>query len=116
VRRLPGRAVIGGAPVDPASVPSFAYVGVCGGTLVAPDRVVIAAHCIADRTLPAVPVSAGGVYRRPTQYALHPGWSRRNGENFRDDVAIVQLDAPVTGVAPATGARARSTPPTAAAR
>ena len=37
----------------------------------------------------------------PRKVALHPDWRHRNGpRNFLDDVAIVELAAPVTGVTP----------------
>ena len=39
-------AVIGGKSIRRASAPWFAQVGICGGTLIAPDRVATAAHCV----------------------------------------------------------------------
>jgi secreted trypsin-like serine protease len=53
---------------------------------------------------------------------MHPGWRHANGQNLLDDVAIIQMDAPVAGATPVTlGAasvpqatilgRGRSTPP-----
>jgi hypothetical protein len=41
---------------------------------------------------------------------MHPGWRHQNGGNFRDDVAILQLNQPVPGVQPvALGAQASAT-------
>jgi secreted trypsin-like serine protease len=99
VAAVPAGAVVEGVEVQPSAVPWFASVSGCGGTLVTPTRVLTAAHCVGGRspaTLGAVGV--GAVARTPTHIALHPNWRRRNGDNFLDDVAIVELDAPVTGV------------------
>ena len=44
----PSWAVSGGAAVPPASYPFVGVVGgICTGTLIAPDRVLTAAHCLA---------------------------------------------------------------------
>ena len=76
----PAHAVVGGDPVDPAAVPWFASVGGCGGTLVAPDRVVTAGHCVAGFPLEAFQaVAVAGVARQATRIALHPDWRRANG-------------------------------------
>ncbi|HEY6888503.1 MAG TPA: serine protease [Solirubrobacter sp.] len=97
------QAVVGGAKIDAEDVPWFTYVSGCGGTLVQPDRLLTAAHCAANHTPSDMgQVAVGGELRTVTHVALHPGWRHRNGENYMDDVAIVQLDAPVTSVTPVT--------------
>ena len=43
---VPANAVVGGEKVTMEDVPWFGFVGNCGGTLVKPDRMVTAAHCV----------------------------------------------------------------------
>jgi secreted trypsin-like serine protease len=98
----PAGAVIGGEQVAPEAVPWFAS-GSCGGTLVAPDRLLTAGHCVRGNTLADLGGwTVGGVTRNAVQFALHPNWRERNGDNILDDVGLIQLDQPVTTVAPAT--------------
>src|SRR4051794_38218213 len=97
----PASAVVGGEKIAVGDVPWFAMVGGCGGTLVAPDRVLTAAHCLTGTSAADLgAVSAGGQTSPVAHIAMHPQWRHRNGENYLDDVALVQLAAPITGVAP----------------
>jgi hypothetical protein len=98
----PAGAVVGGEPVAPEAVPWFADVGGCGGVLVAPDRVLTAGHCVMGVPLSNVAgVVVGTEQRHGARFAMHPGWRHANGpHNVLDDVALVQLDQPVTTVAP----------------
>jgi secreted trypsin-like serine protease len=97
----PAGAVVGGEPVAPESVPWLADVASCGGTLVGTDRVLTAGHCVKNVALSNIAgVLVGIEQRNGTRFAMHPGWRHANGpHNVLDDVAIVQLDQPVTSVA-----------------
>jgi trypsin len=79
----PAGAVVGGTEVAPETVPWFVSLGGCGGTLVAADRVLTAAHCVAGRS-PAdfARLMVGGVMRDATRVAMHANRRRMNG--YRD--------------------------------
>ena len=103
----PAGAVVGGEK-SVTSVPWFASVGGCGGTLVSPTRVLTAAHCVQGRTIADLRqvIVGGDIVRDVSHVAMHPNWRQRNGtENFLDDVAIVELAQPVTTVTPIALAR-----------
>jgi secreted trypsin-like serine protease len=98
----PAHAVVGGKRVSSRTVPWFVNLSGCGGTLVAPDRVVTAGHCVRGASLEDLsPIGVGGTRRRAVHFALAPGWQRENGGNLLDDIALIQLDVPVEGVTPA---------------
>ena len=104
----PAGAVVGGVPARAASAPWFAKIPFCGGALIAPDRVVTAAHCVAG--LPMRDVGSvrfgSGAERAATGIAVDPAYVSRalagtaNLDAPADDVALVVLDRPVTGVTP----------------
>ena len=95
-------AVVGGKTVKYSAYPWFAQVGSgCGGTLVAPDRVVTSAHCITDaQDLDFIRIN--GQRRTGVRFAFPPGWQTMNADITKEDFALVLLDRPVTGVTPAT--------------
>src|SRR5690349_15497247 len=97
----PAQAVVGGKRVSARAVPWFASLSGCGGTLVAPDRVVTAGHCVRGAKVEDLAkIRVGGVVRTGVRFAMHPDWERRNGAGPLDDVAIIQLDQPVPNIAP----------------
>ena len=99
----PAGAVVGGTLQDPAAVPWYADVGGCGGTLIAPDRVMTAEHCVRDHALDKLGVGVAGQDRTARGVTMAPGWEHRNGaDNVYDDIALVMLDRTVEGVTPVT--------------
>ena len=100
----PAGAVVGGERVAPETVRGSRRSRAVAETLVTPDRLLTAAHCVGG----SQPVAGrpdgrrrAGAHDHPP-FALHPGHRAKNGENFLDDVAIVALDQPVVGVTPVT--------------
>src|SRR4051795_13519313 len=74
----PAEAVSGGADADPAAYPFSADVGgICTGTLVAPDRVLTAAHCLAGSQLKDVTVRLGAKSRDRLNGPPVPGARRK---------------------------------------
>ena len=108
-------AVIGGGSVPPGAFPWIVAMSRgCGGSLVAPDRVLTAGHCVEDLRVETLRLYVGARQRRRgslrydgvraavVDVATHPGYRSLQGGGPANDVAILRLAAPVQGIAPVT--------------
>jgi secreted trypsin-like serine protease len=107
------RAMVGGAPSAESGLGRAVVTVVgsrgnfCSGTLIAPNVVLTAAHCVpANATTKVV---AYGAQRQPTlldvrRVASHPQFNARGIANHRAtaDVALLQLAVPMAGKSPST--------------
>jgi secreted trypsin-like serine protease len=104
----PAAAVVGGTAAKPSAYPWHAELPFCGGALIAPDRVATAAHCVAGLPLRDIRgVRLGnGTTAQAAGISIQPDYLRRaldasaNRDAPADDIAIVVLAAPVSGVRP----------------
>jgi secreted trypsin-like serine protease len=100
----PAGAIIGGTPVDRADHPAVVTLAqACTATLVAPDRLLTAGHCISHVVPGRTTVLVGGVRLRVSRVARHPRFQYLTpeipAEPYRD-VALAELEAPASGVTP----------------
>jgi secreted trypsin-like serine protease len=116
----PAFAVSGGQTVDIHTVPYVSSLGGCTATLIAPDRVLTAAHCLLDQPDPAsfsvvigvdahdpdqVPASAAyrvKGYATARGFKLAFPFAHKSLQNATavNDVALIVLAQPVAGIAP----------------
>jgi secreted trypsin-like serine protease len=110
----PARAsVVGGGSVPPGAFPWIVALSRgCGGSLIAPDRVLTAGHCVEDLRVETLRVYVGarrrsrgalrydGIPVQAVDVATHPGYRSLSGGGPANDVAVLRLAQPVEGVAP----------------
>ncbi len=103
----PATAVVGGVPVSVEQVPWQALVFIepdnrlCGGAIIDQGWIATAAHCVVGFGGDDIEVHVGitalserGSANRVqiAEVIVHPNWEARN---FRNDIALLRLDAPI---------------------
>jgi hypothetical protein len=102
----PAQAIVNGSPAKRSEYPYFAVIGSgCGGALIAPDRVLTAAHCTeALNSSDEVRVGPRAERRRVRLRAIAPLHVRELAKIEREfpppaaDLMLLKLDRPVTDV------------------
>lgn len=73
-----------------------------GGTLIAPQYVLVAAHSVNGLPPGQLTFTIGGTKYRIADVSIHPDYDRESaGTDFGNDIAILKLNVPIVGIAPA---------------
>jgi len=96
----PGMRIVGGDKSAQGDFPYFVEMGGCGGTLIAPDTVLFAAHCddysgrqVIVGAYEKKTVDHGAVTRYCDEWAMHPDFNV--GGHVNNDFALCKLNEPV---------------------